>query len=124
MHTYLLKSMFRLKGPVKPLRYFQSAGSKDLGKITTRYYNTMATGEEVPSGLSAEEIASCLHEPDATTKDFIMQQTMMRVKDPKKSLEFYSKVLGMRLLHDCHFPAMKFSLYFMGYAKAEDIPSD
>lgn len=81
-----------------------------------------AANGEVTSGLSAEEIALCLHEPNTYTKDFIMQQTMMRVKDPKKSLEFYSKVLGMRLLHDCHFPSMKFSLYFMGYAKQEDIP--
>ena len=28
-----------------------------------------------------------------------MQQTMMRVKDPVKSLEFYCNVLGFRLIH-------------------------
>ena len=33
------------------------------------------------------------------TKDYIMQQTMMRVKDPVKSLEFYCNVLGFRLIH-------------------------
>lgn len=29
-----------------------------------------------------------------------------------------------RLLKRLDFPSMKFSLYFMGYEKAEDIPSD
>lgn len=30
----------------------------------------------------------------------------------------------MTLLQKLDFPEMKFSLYFMGYEKAEDIPSD
>ncbi|CAK8692279.1 unnamed protein product [Clavelina lepadiformis] len=77
-----------------------------------------------PSRLSDEEIAASIYEPAKETKDFVMQQTMLRVKDPKKSLEFYSKVLGMRLLAQLHFPSMKFSLYFMGYANPEDVPSD
>ena len=33
------------------------------------------------------------------TKDYIMQQTMLRVKDPKKSLDFYCNVLGFKLIH-------------------------
>jgi len=49
---------------------------------------------------------------------------MYRIKDPRRSLEFYTKVLGMTLLQKLDFPEMKFSLYFMGYEKAEDIPSD
>jgi lactoylglutathione lyase len=49
---------------------------------------------------------------------------MYRIKDPRRSLEFYTKVLGMTLLQKLDFPGMKFSLYFMGYEKAEDIPSD
>ena len=46
--------------------------------------------------LSDEEIASSLSEPDPSTKEFIFQQTMFRIKDPKASLDFYTRVMGMR----------------------------
>jgi len=36
------------------------------------------------TGLSNEEAASCCSQPDPSTKDFFFQQTMMRIKDPKK----------------------------------------
>ena len=49
---------------------------------------------------------------------------MYRIKDPKKSLDFYTRVLGMRLLKKLDFESMKFSLYFMGYEQAGDIPED
>lgn len=41
---------------------------------------------------------------------FNFSQTMLRVKDPKKSIEFYKK-LGMKLMCEKHFS--DFSLYFM-----------
>ncbi|XP_013421960.1 lactoylglutathione lyase [Lingula anatina] len=74
--------------------------------------------------LPDSEVTACLSEPDPSTSGFYMQQTMMRIKDPKRSLQFYTGVMGMRLLKKFDFPAMKFSLYFMGYAKKEDIPAD
>ena len=74
--------------------------------------------------LNETELKSSLHEPDPATKNFIMQQTMLRVKDPKISLDFYSRILGMRLLGKYDFPEMEFSLYFVGYEEAEDIPKE
>lgn len=44
--------------------------------------------------------------------------TMIRVKDPIKSLEFYRNVLGMSLHRTSEHPNAKFTLYFLGY----DIP--
>jgi len=41
------------------------------------------------------------------------QQTMLRIKDPKKSLPFYQDVLGMTLIDTLDFPQYKFSLYFL-----------
>ncbi|XP_049774526.1 lactoylglutathione lyase isoform X2 [Schistocerca cancellata] len=76
------------------------------------------------TGLSNGEAKQYCKEPDPSTKDFIFQQTMYRIKDPRRSLEFYTNVMGMRLLQKLDFPEMKFSLYFMGYEKQEDIPAD
>ena len=76
------------------------------------------------SPLSNDEVTATLKEPDEKTKDFIFQQTMYRIKDPKASLQFYNNVLGMTLLKRLDFPSMKFSLYFMGFEDKNDIPGD
>lgn len=41
---------------------------------------------------------------------FNFSQTMIRVKDPKKSIEFYER-LGMKLVQECHFST--FTSYFL-----------
>lgn len=74
--------------------------------------------------LTEEELASACRSPDPSTQDFIFQQTMLRIKDPKVSLPFYTGVLGMRLLKKLDFPKMRFSLYFMGFTAADTIPKD
>jgi lactoylglutathione lyase len=57
------------------------------------------------------------------TQDFILSQTMLRIKDPAKSLAFYQEVLGMTLCARFDFPDMEFSLYFVGYPQSP-IPQD
>ncbi|KAI4894338.1 hypothetical protein NFI96_031727 [Prochilodus magdalenae] len=47
--------------------------------------------------------------------DYMMQQTMLRVKDPVKSLDFYTRILGLTLLQKIDFPSMHFTLYYLGY---------
>lgn len=44
---------------------------------------------------------------------FWLNQTMLRVKDPAKSIAFYSGLLGMSVLCERHFEGAKFSLYFL-----------
>ncbi|KAL0417682.1 UNVERIFIED_CONTAM: Lactoylglutathione lyase [Sesamum radiatum] len=61
---------------------------------------------------------------DEATKGYFLQQTMLRVKDPKVSLDFYSRIMGMSLLKRLDFPEMKFSLYFLGYEDTSSAPSD
>lgn len=44
-----------------------------------------------------------------------MLHTMIRVGDLQKSLDFYTKILGMRLLRKRDYPEGKFTLAFVGY---------
>ena len=58
------------------------------------------------------------HVPGATaapadTQGFVFNHTMLRVKDAPRSLDFYTRVLGFRLLDARDFAEAKFSLYFL-----------
>ena len=41
--------------------------------------------------------------------------TMLRVGDLQRSIDFYTKVLGMKLLRTSEHPEYKYSLAFVGY---------
>jgi lactoylglutathione lyase len=45
---------------------------------------------------------------------------MIRVVDLKKSIKFYTDVLGMKLLRQKDYPEGKFTLAFVGYGKESD----
>ena len=50
---------------------------------------------------------------DPATRGFVFNQTMLRIADPERSLDFYTRVMGMTLLKRLDFEQMKFSLYFL-----------
>ena len=60
--------------------------------------------------------------PDEETLEYVFNQTMLRIKDPEKSINFYTKILGMTILKKLDFPDFKFSLYFLAYLRESDDP--
>ena len=46
--------------------------------------------------------------------------TMLRVGDLEKSLDFYTGILGMKLLRKQDYPEGKFTLAFVGYGDEKD----
>lgn len=54
---------------------------------------------------------------DSTNKEtYKFNHTMVRVKDPVKSLKFYQEVVGMSLVNKIEFTEAKFTLYFLAFA--------
>lgn len=49
------------------------------------------------------------------TEKFRLLHTMIRVLDLEKSLDFYTRHLGMKLMRKMDFPGGKFTLAFIGY---------
>lgn len=58
---------------------------------------------------------------DPATHDFVFNQTMLRIKDPVVTLDFYTRVMGMTLVKKLDFEAMNFSLYFLAAIKPEEL---
>ena len=74
-----------------------------------------------------DQAAGLCEKPDPQTQKFVFNQTMMRIKDPQRTLDFYTRVMGMRLLRKLEFPAMEFTLYFLAMVPddaAEAVPRD
>ena len=46
--------------------------------------------------------------------------TMLRVGDLDKSIQFYTQILGMKLLRQKDYPDGKFTLAFVGYGEEKD----
>ena len=57
-------------------------------------------------------------QPAPASRGFVLNHSMLRVKDPAVALDFYTRIMGMRLLRKLDFPEMKFSLYFLAVAES------
>ncbi|KJK08219.1 MULTISPECIES: lactoylglutathione lyase [Pseudomonas] len=71
-----------------------------------------------------DTLAGVTAQPDAATKHFVFNHTMLRVKDVTKSLDFYTRVLGFSLVEKRDFPEAEFSLYFLALVDKAQIPAD
>ena len=78
----------------------------------------MTSREAVPKAVIGELATT----PAPETREYILNQTMIRVQDPARSLAFYTGVLGMTLLKRLDFESMSFSLYFLAYQRSGDQP--
>lgn len=54
------------------------------------------------------------------TGDFQFLHTMIRVKDLDKSIDFYTRFLGMKLMRRDDYPSGEFTLAFVGYGDESD----
>jgi len=64
--------------------------------------------------MSSEEA-----EPYTDTSTYKLNHTMLRVKDPKKSVKFYEDNFGMMLVNKLDWPDAKFCLYFLAFDSPE-----
>ena len=55
------------------------------------------------------------HHDNFYTHDMRLLHTMLRVGDLQRSIDFYTRVLGMQLLRTSENPEYKYSLAFVGY---------
>lgn len=77
----------------------------------------------LPSSYSPPDIAEIpSNEIDEETKSYGFSHTMIRIRDPKKSLDFYRRILGMKLIRTMHMPQGQFTNYFLCYPQTP-IPS-
>lgn len=58
---------------------------------------------------------------DPQTHGYTFNHTMLRIKSPDRSLDFYTRVLGMTLVKKLDFPDMEFSLYFLAGLDPEEV---
>ena len=54
------------------------------------------------------------------TSKYRLLHTMIRVKDMDKSIDFYTRLLGMSLMRRQDYPSGEFTLAFVGYGDEKD----
>ncbi|KAL1297790.1 hypothetical protein AAFC00_006326 [Neodothiora populina] len=103
----------------------EDAGYKFQKKLTDGRMRSIAFALD-PDGYWVEiigqnpvEKTEGIKETDTTKTR--MNHTMIRVKDPEKSLSFYKDTMGMKLMRVSENKDAEFNLYFLGYGP--DAPS-
>lgn len=77
----------------------------------------MSLHSEMHPGISSAALAAL--------NGFVLNHTMLRIKNPQVSLNLYTRVMDMRVLRRLDFSEMTFSLYFLAPLDAEaDLPEE
>lgn len=58
--------------------------------------------------------------PEDSFRQHRILHTMLRVGDLKKSIQFYTQILGMKVLRELDQPDEEYSLTFLGYGNESD----
>ncbi len=74
--------------------------------------------------FNTEQYPGVAEKASDQTKGFTLNHSMMRIKDPERSLAFYTGILGMRVLRRLDFSELEFSLYFLNCPAGTDTPPD
>ncbi|KAJ9133030.1 Lactoylglutathione lyase [Pleurostoma richardsiae] len=104
----------------------EDAGYKFQKKLTDGRMRNIAFALD-PDGYWVEIIGRKPVEETENVKEtdpstYLMNHTMIRVKDAEKSLKFYQEVMGMTLLREGGNPSAGFTLYFLGYPGTKGLP--
>lgn len=59
----------------------------------------------------------------SNTNQYKLDHTMFRVSDLEKSLDFYTRILGMQVLRNTEYPEGRFTNVFVGYGPEDSFPS-
>ena len=91
---------------VPPVAVQSSASQQQTRQQDEISYSTTTTSRD----MSFFDVSKYMtgDRPDGTS-EYVMQQTMIRVKDPEKSLDFYCNVLGFKLVMYKEFPKWGFN---------------
>lgn len=74
-----------------------------------------------PDGYWIEIVSRA--ETSSVTNKYTFAQTMIRIKNPERSLHFYRDILGMTLIREAHMGVgteWGFSLYFLAHMPEEE----
>lgn len=75
--------------------------------------------QEPPMSRHFEQAEGLCESRDPKTHGYVFNHTMLRIKSPERTMDFYTRVMGMTLVRKLDFPDMEFSLYFLAVVEPQ-----
>src|SRR2546430_8869843 len=80
-------------------------------------HHTLRTSVQISSKITYTTMST-------DTSSYKFNHSMLRVKDPKRSVHFYQDILGMKQINKISNPDAKFDLYFLAYDWPQSVSLD